>query len=189
MRRKPISTRFAKAASRHWNRWRLRLRRTDRALWIVLSALASILAIFGFALYSIVDYHNDRRSLRCLALNVYYEARGESEAGQYAVAEVTMNRVASRHYPDTICGVVYQKNWDVLRKRYVSAFSWTEFDTVPSPKDEEWQRAVRVADDVFHGRYKPVLNGALFYHSTYIRPSWSRGKQPVARIGRHVFYN
>ena len=61
----------------------------------------------------------------CLAFDVYFEARGEPEAGQYAVAEVTMNRVASGRYPDTVCGVVHQKNWDPLRKRYVSAFPGT----------------------------------------------------------------
>src|SRR5881227_4294028 len=69
--------------------------------------------------------------LRCLAQNVYFEARGEPVAGQYAVAEVTMNRKASGRYSDTVFGVVYQKNWDPIRKRYVGAFSWTEFDTLP----------------------------------------------------------
>jgi spore germination cell wall hydrolase CwlJ-like protein len=53
---------------------------------------------------------------------------------------------------------------------------------------EEWQRAWKVAEAVYHERQAPVLEDALFYHATYIKPSWARGKQPFARIGRHVFY-
>lgn len=121
-------------------------------------------------------------------MNVYYEARGEPLLGQYAVAEVTMNRVASERYPDTVCEVVYQKRWDPLRKRHVGAFSWTEFDVVPHPEGEEWQRAWDVAKAVYYGERPPMLDGAVHYHATYIRPSWARGKQHIARIGRHVFY-
>jgi spore germination cell wall hydrolase CwlJ-like protein len=104
------------------------------------------------------------------------------------VAEVTMNRVASPHYPDTVCEVVYQKNFDPRRGRYVGAFSWTEFDERPAPQGEQWQLAQRVAEEVYHGRHSPRLEGVLHYHASYVRPSWSREKERVARIGRHVFY-
>jgi spore germination cell wall hydrolase CwlJ-like protein len=83
---------------------------------------------------------------------------------------------------------VYQKNWDPLRKRYVGAFSWTEFDSLPEPGGEEWQRAWRVAEAVYYGKEIPRLQGALHFHATYIRPDWAKSKQRVARIGRHVFY-
>lgn len=189
MRRKSIPFRIVNEAARRWGRLRRRVGRANKARWVFVSLLVSILLASGYALRAMVEHQDEQRSLTCLALNVYHEARGEPEAGQYAVAEVTMNRVASRHYPNTICGVVYQRNWDVLRKRYVSAFSWTEFDTVPSPRDREWRDAQRIANDVYVGRYDAQLNGALFYHSKYIKPSWARGKLPVARIGRHVFYN
>ena len=99
-----------------------------------------------------------------------------------------MNRKASGRYPDTVCGVVYQKNWDPLRKRYVGAFSWTEFDSLPSPTGEDWLRAWEVAEGVYYGREEPVLEGAMFFHATYIKPDWARGKRPLARIGGHVFY-
>lgn len=124
----------------------------------------------------------------CLALNVYYESRGEPIEGQYAVAEVTMNRVASLRYPASVCEVVHQKRWDYLRKRYVSAFSWTEFDEVDAPQGEAWQVAREVAQTVYSGRKEFVLAGAMHYHASYIRPSWSRGKKPVARIGKHLFF-
>jgi spore germination cell wall hydrolase CwlJ-like protein len=131
---------------------------------------------------------SEARSLDCLARNVYYEARGESPRGQYAVAEVTMNRTASRLYPRTVCEVVYQKNWDPLRKRYVGAFSWTELDRLDPPAGEAWQRAQKIAQDVYYRRHAPSLPGVLYYHATNIEPQWSSEHELVARIGRHVFY-
>ena len=147
-----------------------------------------VIASLGYFVRSAYTRQNDIRNLTCLAFNVYFEARGESSAGQYAVAEVTMNRVASGRYPDTVCGVVHQKNWDPLRQRYVSAFSWNELDERPSPEDETFRRAWEVAETVYYGRYAPTLGGALHYHAIQIRPSWARGNQPVARIGNHLFY-
>jgi spore germination cell wall hydrolase CwlJ-like protein len=171
--------------------------RTDKTAWAIGLAIAALLGLFGF-LMSAVKAHQDeqreraleahRKNLDCLARNVYFEARGEPLAGQFAVAEVTLNRQASRLYPRTICEVVYQKNWDPLRKRYVGAFSWTEFDSLPEPSGDDWQRAWRVAETVYYGKSIPTLQGALHFHATYIKPDWAKSKQRVARIGRHVFY-
>ncbi|MGB7542772.1 MAG: cell wall hydrolase [Burkholderiales bacterium] len=160
----------------------------DKEPWAFALIVGLIITLFGFALQAHFAHQDDRRDLVCLARNVYYEARGEPAAGQYAVAEVTMNRKASGRFSDTVCGVVYQKNWDPLRKRYVGAFSWTEFDEAPTPGGEEWRRAWKVAEAVYYRREAPVLEGALFYHATYIKPHWARGKRPVTRIGSHVFY-
>jgi len=121
------------------------------------------------------DFH--AQSVECLALNVYYEARGESLAGQYAVAEVTLNRKSALGYPKTICEVVYQKG----------AFSWTA-DNVYAPGGPEWRRAVKVAEDVYYRRHAAALPGVLYYHATYVQPEWSKERSRVARIGRHVFY-
>jgi spore germination cell wall hydrolase CwlJ-like protein len=177
-------------ALRYWrNDLRLFWHAGDRGPWLFALILGLLVAAFTFALQTVQTYRDERRELVCLARNVYFEARGEPLEGQYAVAEVTMNRKASGRYPDTVCGVVYQQNWDPLRKRYVGAFSWTELSSVPTPMGEEWQRAWNVAEAVYSGRQAPVLGDALFYHATYVRPSWARGNQPVARIGRHVFYN
>jgi len=104
------------------------------------------------------------------------------------VAEVTLNRVASPRYPNTICEVVYQKNWDRIRRRYVGAFSWTEFDTRPKLKQKEWQRSTKIAEAVYHQHKEPEVDGALFYHARSIKPSWARKKKPVAHIGQHIFY-
>ncbi|HWQ37831.1 MAG TPA: cell wall hydrolase [Burkholderiales bacterium] len=186
---------FARSSSRRvspWSRWWNDLRflwhTRRKAPWIAAFALCLVVATFVSLMHFLVSRDAVHRELNCLALNVYYEARGEPLAGQYAVAEVTMNRVASWRYPSTVCEVVYQKRWDYLRKRYVSAFSWTEFEVVPHPEGEEWERAREIARAVYHGHHRPTLNGAVLYHATYIKPSWARGKRHVAKIGNHVFY-
>lgn len=159
---------------------------TALVVGVLVSAASAVLTQRDAQRAVVGEFH--ARSLECLARNVYYEARGESLAGQYAVAEVTMNRKASPLYPKTVCAVVYQKNWDPLRKRYVGAFSWTELRTLGEPAGPAWQRAVKVADDVYYQRRSPTLPGVLHFHATYVRPDWSNERERVARIGRHVFY-
>ncbi|NIP46991.1 MAG: hypothetical protein GWN21_12135 [Gammaproteobacteria bacterium] len=132
--------------------------------------------------------HVRNQELNCLALNVYHEARGEPLLGQFAVAEVTINRVVSRRYPNTVCEVVYEKRWDRIRKRYVGAFSWTELNTTQELRTKEWNRAMKAAEAIYYERQEPMLEGALFYHAKSIRPSWAKQKRPVARIGMHIFY-
>jgi N-acetylmuramoyl-L-alanine amidase len=169
----------------------------DKAPWLFVAFAALIAAALAFALYSAIAYQDERRkrvrefhkqSLTCLARNVYFEARGEPVAGQYAVAEVTMNRRASRRFPNTVCEVVHQKNWDSIRGRYVGAFSWTEFDSLPDPVGDEWHRALAIAEAVYYQRHSPQLMGATHFHANYIRPDWARQKHRVAKIGRHIFY-
>ena len=138
--------------------------------------------------FQLVEYKNIQHDIKCLTLNIFHEARSESTAGQRAVASVTLNRVASKRYPNTICEVVYEKRWDRIRKRYVGAFSWTEFDTPPKLKSKAWFRAWDVAELAYKEKDKVLLNGALFYHAKYIKPSWARKKKPVAKIGQHIFY-
>jgi len=169
----------------------------DKAPWLFVVVVAVVIGGLVFGLQTVIGYQDERRkrvrdfhkqSVLCLARNIYYEARGEPVAGQYAVAEVTMNRRASRRYPNTVCEVVYQKNWDPLRGRYVGAFSWTEFDSLPDPKGEDWQRALAIAEAVYYERYTPTLKGATHFHANYIKPDWAKEKYRVAKIGRHIFY-
>jgi len=164
------------------------LRERDYFPLLLLGGLGLVISVSSIMLVQFNARQADNRQLTCLALNVYHEARGEPAAGQFAVAKVTLNRVASSRYPNTICEVVYQKKWDRLRRRYVGAFSWTEFDVKPSLKNMEWQQALRIAEAVFTQDQLPELEGALFYHARSITPSWARHKIPVAHIGRHVFY-
>jgi spore germination cell wall hydrolase CwlJ-like protein len=147
--------------------------------------LVATLAVMTYATLSVwFDQAEARRAaqrtedLQCLALNVYYEARGEVLVGQYAVAEVTMNRVASPDFPDSVCGVV----------RARGAFSWTYATSMPEPYGYEWRRARAVADSVYDNIESPLVNGALFYHATYVSPAWAPTRRQVALVGRHIFY-
>ncbi len=126
--------------------------------------------------------------LTCLAHNIYFEARGESTVGQRAVAEVTLNRVASKRFPDDVCGVVHEQRWDKIRKRNVGAFSWTELDSLSKPKGKPWVQAAEVAVAVYDSQEASNVPGALFYHAERISPRWSKNKKMVAKIGHHKFY-
>jgi spore germination cell wall hydrolase CwlJ-like protein len=160
----------------------------DRSLWFVFGALGLVFATMGVLMYNTVDGKAVNRDLTCLARNVYYEARGEPAKGKLAVAKVTLNRVNSSRFPNNICDVVYEQRWDKRRRRYVGAFAWTEFDSVPSPKSKQWKKAWKAAETVYENPEVIQLKGALFYHATRIKPRWAKQKKRIKKIGRHIFY-
>lgn len=123
------------------------------------------------------------REVRCLAEAIYYEARGEPERGQLAVAEVVANRVNSRAYPNTYCGVVRQ------RSRNVCQFSWACDSKRSAPRGPQWDKAVSISSRVIDGWDPNVVGNATHFHATFVSPSWSRVLPRVAKIGSHVFYN
>lgn len=171
-----------------WIELRYRWYTSPKATVAAMLTLGMVAVVLGVAVITAVAATDDRRQLACLARNVYHEARGEPLAGQYAVAEVTMNRVGASTYPETVCGVVHQKTWDPQRRRWVAAFSWTAMGPRTEPRGGEWQRARTVSADVYYGRHTPQLDGATFYHAHYVRPGWSRQRARVAQIGKHHFY-
>ena len=118
-----------------------------------------------------------RHDLHCLALNIYHEARGESVKGQLAIAIVTLNRVKSIHYPNSICKVVWQSR----------QFSWTR-NPQPVRDLDAWTFAVAVAVSAIKGTDLPLLKKATHYHADYIRPGWSKRLKRVKKIGSHIFY-
>lgn len=127
--------------------------------------------------------------LRCLAENIYFEGRGEPLKGQYAIAEVTLNRLRSPHFPHTICEVVYDTRWDPARKHFVAHFSWTSYLERPEPKGTAWKQAMDVATAVYDHQHMPIMPpDALFYHNTSVQPYWASSKKVIERIGHHIFY-
>jgi len=126
--------------------------------------------------------------LQCLAENVYFEARGEPLAGQYAVAEVTLNRTHARNFPRTICAVVHETRWDPARRRHTADFSWTELGALTPEDGPAWKQAMAVASAAYDELAPPLVPEALYYHATSVRPDWARSRRAVATIGNHVFY-
>jgi len=115
--------------------------------------------------------------LMCMAVAVYFEARGEPLQGQYAVAEVVMNRVADERYPDTVCGVVFERK----------AFSFTH-DGKPDrlPKTPAGEKAMEVATNVMAGLKMGITS--THYHATYVKPYWTSHFELDGKVGDHVFY-
>ncbi len=127
----------------------------------------------------------DARQQACLSQAIYYEARGESQRGQVAVAEVVMNRVRSRAYPNTICGVVYQGSHRVTGCQ----FTFTCDGSLNSrPRGRAWERAQRVATAVMSGYTRPITGGATHYHTHAVNPVWNSGLVETVNVGSHVFY-
>lgn len=119
----------------------------------------------------------------CLAKALYFEARGESVKGQFAVAEVILNRVNSPRYPATICSVVHQGG------RKGCQFSFT-CDRHPDKIREKgaWVQAGKIARLMIDGAPRALTDGATHFHTRQVRPAWSRKFPRTAEIGAHLFY-
>lgn len=119
----------------------------------------------------------------CLRKALYFEARGESLKGEFAVAEVILNRVDSRIYPSSVCGVVNQGG------RGGCQFSFTcdrVRDVMREP--EAIARAGRIARVMLDGAPRALTLGATHFHTRSIRPVWASRFKRTAQIGAHVFY-
>jgi|GEM_PF-2115769 len=128
---------------------------------------------------------------QCLSEAIYYEARSEAVRGQKAIAEVIHNRVASRFYPNTICDVVYQGQERALRTgRHNCQFSFTCDGSLERwiPVGELWDQAQQIAAVSIEGSLKEQTRGATHYHTTYVRPGWSKRLKRTKQIGKHKFY-
>ena len=122
----------------------------------------------------------------CLALNIYFEARSETEQGQLAVGHVVMNRVADRHYPSTVCNVVRQGG---EKRRNRCQFSWWCDGQSDKPLNQKvWLKSLQLAIAVYFGHSEDPTDGALWYHADYVNPYWSDSLVLGNRIGQHIFY-
>ena len=127
------------------------------------------------------------RQLGCLAKNIYHEAGSEPFEGKVAVAQVTMNRVASGKFADTVCGVVYQRT--TAYDKVICQFSWfCEKNHVTRPIHTTlFKESEEVAKMVMlEGFTLPNMKEAIYYHADYVNPRWNKPK--IGQIGRHIFY-
>lgn len=128
----------------------------------------------------------DKKERYCLTQNIFFEARGESEIGQEAVARVTLNRMTSEKYPDTICGVVWQNK----------QFSWTHDGKPDKPsqnvlEQKAWEKAEQISQKVLYDyitNQNDITDGAIMYHADYVNPYWTKSFTQVATIDSHIFY-
>jgi spore germination cell wall hydrolase CwlJ-like protein len=130
--------------------------------------------------------------VECMALNIYYEARGSNLADKAAVADVVLNRVNDTRYPNTVCEVVKQGLQDANgnMRRNKCQFSWYCDGKADNPQNQDlYVEAQSIAwNMVEEGKYRGITEGATHYHATYVNPRWASTLQLVGRIGAHIFY-
>lgn len=116
--------------------------------------------------------------LACLAEALYFEARGEGQRGQAAVAEVILNRVDSRAFPSNVCGVINQP----------AQFSYTIGGKKAIRNKSAYNRVLRVAEAALASTRRDLTGGATYFHTPSVRPAWAHRFQRTVQIGRHIFY-
>ena len=115
---------------------------------------------------------------RCLASAVYFEAKGESLAGQLAVARVVLARANSGRFPSTLCGVVFQKG----------QFSFVRGGGLPRIQtgSMNWRNAVAISNIALDNKWKSPVEGALFFHARHVSPGWRLTR--IGSVDNHIFY-
>jgi len=142
-----------------------------------------------------------------MAKNIYFEAKSELEAGQYAVADVVLNRVADTRFPNTICEVVYEgihkESWKTkqdpdlpqserifIPKRHQCQFSWYCDGKSDKVRDNDaWRKCQEIAYRIVREqKHRGITTGSTHYHATYVSPKWAPELNLIGRIGTHIFY-
>ena len=145
--------------------------------------------------------------LYCLAMNIYFEAKSEPIAGQYAVADVVLNRVNDARYPNSICEVVLQgpvrESWKTKKDpdlpkeerkfnpvKHKCQFSWYCDGKADRVRDgDAWRKAQEIAYRIVNeSKFRGVTESSTHYHATYVSPKWAPQLDLVGRIGTHIFY-
>ena len=170
---------------------------SDRNLNKFLQAIISFALgmTLGLLLSSNAHASDENGEAVCLAKNIYFEAGNQPVAGKIAVAQVVINRVESQHYPDDICGVVYQakwgKNWrgTVVPIRNMCQFSWFCDGKSDEPVDSAtWMLSLSVASSVIWNSYGDITEGSTHYHNDSVHPYWADSLMQTVIINNHIFY-
>ena len=151
------------------------------------------------------EYHP---SVKCLALNMYHEARSQGTAGLFAVSAVVINRVNDPRFPDSVCEVIYQgptrESWKTrqhkdlpkYKRQYYPVknkcqFSWYCDGKKDNPYNrKKYKELLDLSAAIMHNEisFVDITDGALFYHADYVTPGWAKTKQKTVEIQDHIFY-
>ena len=121
------------------------------------------------------------REIKCLADNIFHEASGEDHHGKQAVGFVTMNRVKSKLFPKTVCGVVYQKY------KRVCQFSWV-CSNAHKYNSRQYAESMKIAQKIYSKSLHDITYGSLFFHNAYVYPNWASQMEYTVAYGMHIFY-
>ncbi len=121
----------------------------------------------------------------CLAEAVYYEARSETVSGQKAVAEVVLNRVGHKAFPNSVCAVVFQG----AERTTGCQFSFAcDGSNAILPSGKHWDEAQDIARHMMMSASVPITNRATHYHTTGVSPKWAPSLRKLRQYDTHVFY-
>ena len=164
----------------------------DRKLIIIGLGLLSVLLVRNELRMTEIEHKLDdiiytkeaithtQADIECLTRNIYYEAGIEDYRGRVAVAQVTVNRLKTGRWGNSICKVVYAP----------SQFSWTLKRRLERPNPVVWRECQEIALAVLQGKRMRGLQKSLYYHATYIPdPKWADPRHEVGQVGQHIFYN
>ena len=164
---------------------------------LIAASGTAVVALLSFQQHEINEVHNEVREIKqflvqtdeqvhytardmnCLAENIYYEAGIEPIEGKYAVAQVTLNRLRTRHWGSSICKVVHAH----------AQFSWTLKKKLDKPSGANWTESKLIAEHMLADkmRVRP-LQSALMYHAESVQPKWADRRQYITKVGQHIFY-
>lgn len=144
-------------------------------------------------------FHSANSEQKCLADNIYFEARNQSAKGMIGVALTTRNRVLDSRYPHSYCEVVQQgptkPSWKDINTaipiRHRCQFSWYcdgKSDDIPYYDLDVYEFARTIAFKIYHGHIDDFTDGATHYHATYVTPGWAETKTMTIVIEDHIFY-
>ena len=130
----------------------------------------------------------DKKELDCMAANIYFEASTQERIGKIGVAQVTMNRVRSPEFPNSVCEVVYQGPKNKKNKR-LCQFSWY-CDGKPDiiRNKRVWRECVYVAKYVILGGVPDITYNSTHYHADYVQPWWAKKMEKTVKLWDHIFY-
>ena len=150
-----------------------------------------------------------REDVECMAKNIYFEARSDNMAGQFAVADVVLNRVKDKRYPNTICDVIYEgpvkEKWktkqdpnlpaeerEYIPLRHRCQFSWYCDGKGDEPRPTPaWKDSVEIAEYIIRTpSLLDITDGATHYHADWMEkfPKWAHQKKKLVKIDTHIFY-
>jgi len=160
-------------------------------LWLIIMIITILWWGYGKA----DVYYPKNTDLDCLAQNIYFESRSESQADQIAVGQVVLNRVKSPKYPNTVCEVIRQGptyNWtENFPVKYKCQFSWYcdgKSDNISNIS--AWRHAKAIAGVLLSmpDMVPNVVEDATHYHADYVKPHWADRLEKITHIDSHIFY-
>jgi spore germination cell wall hydrolase CwlJ-like protein len=123
-------------------------------------------------------------AITCLSRSIYWEAKGEGDAGMQAIANVVMNRLGHEGFANTVCAVVKDG-----QEQGACQFSWWCDGRSDDVEEEEpYARAKELSREALNLQLEDLTQGAMYFHHERLTPDWSGEYIETVKIGEHIFY-